>query len=85
MYLRRGKKGPWLGCSTFPKCKGRMGWKKLEETLQSDLEAALELHEQEHPQVIIKQMDGTEIPEGTPIGDLLLPGGVAELELFEQT
>jgi hypothetical protein len=62
-----------------------MGWKKLEETLQSDLEAALELHEQEHPQVIIKQMDGTEIPEGTPIGDLLLPGGVAELELFEQT
>ncbi len=84
MYLRRGKKGPWLGCSTFPKCKGRMGWKSLEETVQSELVAALELHEQEFPQVIVKRMDGTEIPEGTPATDLLLPGSVAELELFEQ-
>jgi DNA topoisomerase-1 len=83
MYLRRGKKGPWLGCSTFPKCKGRMGWKTLEESVLSTLESALELHEQEHPQVIIKRMDGTVIPEGTPVGDLLLPGGVAELELYE--
>ena len=83
MYLRRGKKGPWLGCSTFPKCKGRMGWKTLDETLLNDLESALELHEKEHPQVIVKRIDGEEIPEGTPVGDLLLPGGVAELELFE--
>ena len=83
MYLRRGKKGPWLGCSTFPKCKGRMGWKTLDESVLSTLESALELHEQEHPQVIIKRMDGTVIPEGTPVGDLLLPGGVAELELYE--
>jgi len=83
MYLRRGKKGPWLGCSTFPKCKGRMGWKTLDETLQSELESALELHEREHPQIIVTRMDGTEIPEGTPVTDLLLPGGIAELELFE--
>ncbi|MDP7008095.1 MAG: DNA topoisomerase, partial [Phycisphaerales bacterium] len=83
MFLRRGKKGPWLGCSTFPKCKGRMGWKTLDEKLQNELEAALELHEIEHPQIRITRMDGSEIPEGTPIGDLLLPGGVAELELFD--
>ena len=83
MYLRRGKKGPWLGCSTFPKCKGRMAWKGLDEKVRSELEAALELHEKEHPQVLVTRMDGTEIPEGTPVGDLLLPGGVAELELFE--
>jgi DNA topoisomerase-1 len=83
MYLRRGKKGPWLGCSTFPKCKGRMGWKTLDETHQAELESALELHEREHPQIIVTRMDGTEIPEGTPVTDLLLPGGIAELELFE--
>jgi DNA topoisomerase-1 len=85
MYLRRGKKGPWLGCSTFPKCKGRMGWKSLDETVQNELESTFELHEKEHPQVIISRLDGSEIPEGTPVIELLLSGGVAELELFDQS
>ena len=29
MNLRRGKRGLWLGCSTFPKCKSRLAWSKV--------------------------------------------------------
>ncbi|MHC5026768.1 MAG: DNA topoisomerase family protein, partial [Planctomycetota bacterium] len=53
LYLRRGKRGPWLGCSTFPKCRGRMGWAKLEEKVQKELETRLLQHEKDHPQIII--------------------------------
>ena len=83
MNLRNGKRGPWLGCSTFPKCKGRMGWKTLEEEKQQELEAALEAHELEHPQVKIQSLDGMVIPEGTPIETLLIEGNVVELELYD--
>lgn len=82
MNLRSGKRGPWLGCSTFPKCKGRMGWKTLDEEVLKELEAALEQHEKANPQVIVKTLSGTVIPEGTPIEDLLIEGGVVELEIY---
>jgi DNA topoisomerase-1 len=82
MNLRNGKRGPWLGCSTFPKCKGRMGWKTLDEDVFKILEAALEEHEKENPQVIVKTLSGKVIPEGTPIEDLLMEGGVMELEIY---
>jgi DNA topoisomerase-1 len=81
MNLRRGKRGPWLGCSTFPKCKGRMPFTKLEEPVQKRLEKALESHEKANPQVVIKTLDGKVIPEGTPISDLTVPGGVQELAI----
>ena len=81
LNLRRGKRGPWLGCSTFPKCKGRMAWTKLEPAKQEELEKALEIHERQNPQVVVKTLDGTIIPEGTPITDLTLPGGVQELAI----
>ena len=79
MYLRRGKRGPWLGCSTFPKCKGRMAWTKLEPDKQKELEAALEAHEKQNPQIVVRTLTGEVIPEGTPISTLTLPGGVQEL------
>ena len=82
MNLRNGKRGPWLGCSTFPKCKGRMGWKTLDEDVLKVLEAALEEHEKENPQVFVKTLSGKVIPEGTPIEDLLMEGGVMELEVY---
>ena len=82
MNLRNGKRGPWLGCSTFPKCKGRMGWKTLDEDVFKVLEAALEEHEKENPQVIVKTLSGKVIPEGTPIEDLLMEGSVMELEIY---
>jgi DNA topoisomerase I len=82
MNLRNGKRGPWLGCSTFPKCKGRMGWKTLDDDVRKELEAALELHEEANPQVIVKTLGGKTIPEGTPIEDLLMEAGVVELEVY---
>ena len=83
MNLRNGKRGPWLGCSNFPKCKGRMGWKTLDENVQTELQSALDAHEKLHPQEVIKTLDGTIIPEGTPIETLIIEGAVAKLELFE--
>ncbi len=82
MNLRNGKRGPWLGCSTFPKCKGRMGWKTLDEELIKELEIGLAKHEEEHPQIVVKTLGGKVIPEGTPIEDLLIEGGVVELEIY---
>ena len=39
LYLRSGKRGPWLGCSKYPKCRGRMAMNKLspEDKKQVDL------------------------------------------------
>ena len=84
LNLRRGKRGPWLGCSTFPKCKGRMAWTKLEPAKQEELESALERHEKVHPQVVVRTLDGQIIPEGTPIADLILPGGLQELKIHPE-
>lgn len=81
LNLRRGKRGPWLGCSKFPKCRGRLAWSKLDEEDQKKLEAALEGHEKQHPQPTITTLGGEVIPEGTPIRDLVIPGGLAELEV----
>jgi len=81
MNLRRGKRGPWLGCSTFPKCRGRHAWTKIEEPTRERLERELGEHELKHPLPEIKRHDGTVIAEGTPVSTLLMEGGLAELEL----
>ncbi len=81
LNLRRGKRGPWLGCSTFPKCRGRLAWTTLDEQAQQRLTDELEAHEKQHPQSIIRTLDGEVIPEGTPVADLIIPGGLAELEI----
>ncbi len=81
LNLRRGKRGPWLGCSKFPKCRGRLAWGKLEEDRQKQLEIELAEHERANPQPVIKTLDGRVIEEGTPVSDLVIPGGVAELEV----
>ncbi|MFM8436816.1 MAG: DNA topoisomerase, partial [Planctomycetia bacterium] len=41
MNLRDGKRGPWLGCSAFPKCKGREAFAKLPDPKKKDLEKQL--------------------------------------------
>ena len=81
LNLRRGKRGPWLGCSRFPKCRGRLAWKSLADEQREELETRLTAHEQANPLPAIKRHDGSVIPEGTPVSDLSLPGGVAELEV----
>jgi DNA topoisomerase-1 len=84
LNLRRGKRGPWLGCSTFPKCKGRSGWTKLDQAKREDLLAKLEEAEKAHPEVNINDLNGNRIEPGTEVADLILPGGVAELDLYEE-
>lgn len=65
--LRRGARGPWLSCSKFPKCRGRLGWASLEDKKKRKWEKALEEHEKSHPQPVIHKTDGD------PIGDAYRP------------
>lgn len=84
LNLRRGKRGPWLGCSTFPKCRGRQAWTTIDPDVQKQLEGELVAHERAHPVPVITRRDGTPIAEGTPVVALVIPGGVAELELHPE-
>jgi DNA topoisomerase-1 len=65
LNLRRGARGPWLSCSTFPKCRGRLGWTKLEAKEKNHWLKALDEHEKAHPQPVIRRIDGTPIEEGS--------------------
>ncbi|MBL8759092.1 MAG: type I DNA topoisomerase [Phycisphaerae bacterium] len=71
MNLRPGKYGPWLGCSKFPKCRGRGNFKGLPEAEQKKLMAALEAWEAAHPVPIIKTVDGRPLTDakGKPLPD----------------
>ncbi len=71
LNLRNGARGPWLGCSRFPKCRGRGKWAGLEEDIKSGLEAKLAEHEKKHPVITITRMDGTVLtdPKGKPIAE----------------
>ena len=58
LNLRRSKRGPWLSCSKFPKCRGRMAWSAVEPEKQEELEKALAKHEADNPQPHIHTTDG---------------------------
>ncbi len=77
--LRSGKRGPWLGCSGFPKCRGRGDLKKLDPAHLKRLLEALEKHEAGQTKISLVQKDGTPVPEGTPIRDLMIPGSALSL------
>ena len=49
--------------------------------MQADLSKQLAEHEKAHPPIVLRRHDGSVIPEGTPISTLLIPGGIAELEI----
>ncbi|MBZ0173303.1 MAG: topoisomerase DNA-binding C4 zinc finger domain-containing protein, partial [Phycisphaerales bacterium] len=96
LNLRDGLRGPWLGCSRFPKCRGRGKWAELEAEKKEALEKALAAHMREHPIPVIETLDGRRLTDenGKPVKDaptvdqLLLdedprvtpPGRSAELE-----
>jgi len=84
LNLRRGKRGPWLGCSTFPKCRGRLAWTTIDADEQKQLEQKLVAHERANPVPVITHRDGSPIAEGTPVVALVIPGGVAELQLHPE-
>jgi len=80
MNLRTGKRGPWLGCSGFPKCRGRESWAKIPVERQKELEKALAIHEANQPRFEITALDGTPLKEGTPVAALVIPGEEAALK-----
>jgi len=47
LLLRGGKRGPWLGCSRFPKCRGMKNVSKLEGADKAQVEALLPLLKEE--------------------------------------
>ena len=71
LNLRSGARGPWLGCSRFPKCRGRGKWSELSEDQQHELERELEAHLQEHPLPILRTLDGRALTDasGKPLKD----------------
>ncbi len=68
LNLRRSKRGPWLSCSKYPKCRGRLGWKTLTEEQQKQLELDLLNHEAANPVAKLKTNTGEPIgDEHTPV------------------
>ena len=64
LYLRTSKRGFWLSCSKFPKCRGRLAWSAVEEDKQQALEQAWAQHEKENPVPEIRTVDGRVVEEG---------------------
>jgi DNA topoisomerase-1 len=71
MYLRTGKRGLWLGCSKFPKCRGRLSWSTLDEATQASWEKIMNDHMAAHPVVTITMLDGKPAPMNLPIEDII--------------
>jgi len=71
LNLRSGLRGPWLGCSRFPKCKGRGKWAELDDEKKQSLENSLHQHEQDNPVPIITTLDGRQLTDdkGRPLPD----------------
>ena len=67
LNLRRSARGPWLSCSKFPKCRGRLGWAPLPDDVKAKWEKALDTHEKANPQPVIKNLDGE------PVGNEYMP------------
>ncbi|MFI4861091.1 MAG: DNA topoisomerase [Phycisphaerales bacterium JB063] len=64
LYVRDSKRGLWLSCSSFPKCRGRESFGKLEEDKQAELEKAWKQHLKDNPLPDIRTTDGRVLEEG---------------------
>ncbi len=58
LNMRRSKRGPWLSCSKFPKCRGRLAWSAVPEEKQKTLEQQLIAHEKANPVPRVLTTDG---------------------------
>lgn len=63
LNLRRSKRGPWLSCARYPKCRGRVAWTTLDDEVKKDLELKLMNHEKANPVGTVKKLDGSAVPE----------------------
>ncbi len=82
--IRDGKRGMWLGCSGFPKCRGRGDLKVLDEARVLELKAALAAHTLTNAPAQVCRRDGTAIAAGTPARDLILPESVVVLPIHPE-
>ena len=64
LNMRDSKRGLWLSCSAFPKCRGRLAWSAVEEDKQQELEKQWAKHSKENPVPQIKTVDGKVVDEG---------------------
>lgn len=78
LNMRDSKRGFWLSCSKFPKCRGRTGWKSVEEDKQKVLEEAWKKHVEENP---VPDITNT---QGIVIGDEYIPN-IQTAESTEET
>jgi DNA topoisomerase-1 len=71
LNLRDGVRGPWLGCSRFPKCRGRGKWAELPEPQRKALEKQLENHLRSNPIPVIRTLDGKALTDekGKPLAE----------------
>jgi DNA topoisomerase-1 len=69
LNLRSGVRGPWLGCSRFPKCRGRGKWSELDEKTKAKLQADLDALERANPVPRIETLDGRRLTDekGKPV------------------
>jgi len=82
LNLREGKRGPWLGCSRFPKCRGREQWSKVDDSTKTKLEKELAARMKSFEPLKLTRLDGkTPVENGTPLEDLMLPGEQLELKV----
>ncbi|NBC10310.1 MAG: type I DNA topoisomerase [Planctomycetes bacterium] len=63
LLLRDSKRGLWLSCSRYPKCRGRESFNKLDEAKQKELEKAWAQHVHDNPVPDIRTTSGHVITE----------------------
>ncbi|MCC6320760.1 MAG: type I DNA topoisomerase [Phycisphaerales bacterium] len=82
MNLRNGIRGPWLGCSKFPKCRGRGKYAEVPEAVRTKLEAALAAHDKANPVPIVNTLDGKPLTDskGKPLPEAPRVDGLTEGE-----
>ena len=80
MNLRLGARGPWLGCSGFPRCRGRLPWAGVPEADQKALTAKLDVIMAAHIKPVLTTLSGAAVPDSAAVADYLLEGGVQHLE-----
>jgi DNA topoisomerase-1 len=64
LYVRDSKRGLWLSCSSFPKCRGRVGFSALEEDQQKKIEKLWKKWSADHPVPVITTVDGKVVEDG---------------------
>jgi DNA topoisomerase-1 len=63
LNMRDSKRGFWLSCSKFPKCRGRLGWSLVPEQKQKALGEAWETHVRANPLPQVRTLDGELVGE----------------------